>query len=220
MNFDIESRASFTDAEAAEAKRHWSSIGVRRFYVKPKPWAASMTKRVLKHDPSSVLEFGCNAGRNLLTIREAAPDVRLAGVDINEEAVRVAAEEGLDARVGDEYALAEFATSSVDVSFTISVLDHLPEPALALQELVRISRKAVLLLEPWVGSEGKVLRNPSPTDADEMVDTTPYSYSWDYESLARDVAPGWTLTSEPHPLGRAALGPYYFMYELVPVDRE
>lgn len=216
MNFEIESRESFTAAEVMEAKRHWSSIGVRPFYVRPQPWAASMTQRILKHEPASVLEFGCNAGRNLLTIREAAPQVRLSGLDINGDAVRVAVEQGLDVVVGDETTLAQYGTGSVDVSFTISVLDHLPEPSLALQELARISRKAILLLEPWVGSEGKVLRNSSHSEVGQMVDTTPYSYSWDYGSLTRAVAPDWSLKSEPHPLGPAALGPYYFMYELMP----
>jgi SAM-dependent methyltransferase len=201
--------------EAELAKRHWAGIGVKPFYGKPKPWARFMADQVLGYSPTTVLEFGCNVGRNLATIRAAAPDVRVIGLDINPDAVADARSHDIDARVGDESALAELADSSIDVSFTVSVLDHLPDPRPALTELLRLSRHAVLLLEPWMGEEGKVVRNIR-AGTGETVDTTPYSYSWDYDQLISTVAPDWELRAEPHPLGPTNLGPYYWYYALTP----
>jgi SAM-dependent methyltransferase len=205
----------FDNDEAELAKEHWAGIGVRPFYGKAKPWARFMADRVLDHSPATVLEFGCNVGRNLATIREQAPDVRVRGLDINADAVAEARSHQLDAEVGDERALGRIGTDEIDVSFTISVLDHIPDPRPALTELLRVSRRAVLLLEPWMGREGKVVRNVHPGSG-ETVDTTPYSYSWDYPELARTLAPGWELHAEAHPLGPTNLGPYYWFYALTP----
>jgi ubiquinone/menaquinone biosynthesis C-methylase UbiE len=207
--------AQFDGDEAELAKEHWAGIGVKPFYGKPKPWARFMAESILGYSPATVLEFGCNVGRNLATIRDSAPDVRVIGLDINSDAVGAARGQGLDARVGDETALAGFSDDEIDVSFTISVLDHIPDPRHTLAELCRVSRRAVLLLEPWMGEEGKVVRNVR-AETGETVDTTPYSYSWDYSTLVPEVVPGWHLHAEPHPLGPTNLGPYYWFYALTP----
>ena len=216
VNAEFVPTVRFDGDEADRAKQHWSGIGVKPFYGKPKPWARFMAEAILRHSPATVLEFGCNVGRNLATIRDSAPDVRLLGLDINADAVAAAQAQGLDARVGDETTLTRFADNEVDVSFTVSVLDHLPDPRPAITELCRVSSRAVLLLEPWMGEEGKVVRN-TRAETGETVDTTPYSYSWDYERLVPEVAPGWRLHAEPHPLGPTNLGPYYWFYAVTPV---
>ena len=86
-----------------------------------------------------------------------------------------------------------------DICFTVSVLDHMPEPAAALRELARMSGKALYLLEPWLGSEGRVVRNYNER-LEREIDTTPYSYSWDYPALVARVLPNWQLSQRPMPL--------------------
>ena len=38
-------------------------------------------------DCGSYIEFGCNAGRNLKTIYQTTPNVKLTGIDINSDAI-------------------------------------------------------------------------------------------------------------------------------------
>jgi len=51
-----------------------------------------------------------------------------------------------------------------DVSFTVSVLDHLPEPQNALNELLRISRLGVLLLSLGSRAKGRSSGTAAPTE--------------------------------------------------------
>ena len=82
---------------------------------------------------------------------------------------------GLNVALASEEILSVFPSNTFDVAFTVSVLDHLPEPVNALIELERIS-KSLFLLEPWMGIEGKVLKNFNEAQQ-KVIDTTPYSYS-------------------------------------------
>jgi len=214
MEFQIEDAGEFSPDEADLAKKHWSNRGVVPFYTDESHWAAHMAEQIIALNPKRVFEFGCNVGRNLAAIAKRKGDIALTGCDINQDAVRFGQTKfGLNLIASDEHLFDSIATDEFDVSFTVSVLDHLPEPQNALNELLRISRLGVLLLEPWLESEGKVVRN-SRADG-EMVDTTPFSYSWDYERLAADTPYDVALLSEPYPLSKTNLGSKYHLYRLM-----
>ena len=90
--------------------------------------------------PRSVLEFGCNGGRNLDLIRKLNPDATYRGVDVNPLNVNRGREIfGLDLVVGDEHWLKNQPTDSVEVAFTVSVIDHIPFPEESLRQLIRIA---------------------------------------------------------------------------------
>src|SRR5690348_6886947 len=90
-----------TESEAA--RRYWADQGVERAYVRDTAWAHSIADAVLRSAPASVLEFGCNFGRNLRTIRTRDPTVALVGFDVNAAAVAAGRQgDGPDLRVGDE----------------------------------------------------------------------------------------------------------------------
>lgn len=183
--------------EPDAAKRYWSSKPFA-FYVKSQPWSERMADRVLSFSPTSVLEFGCNAGKNLKAIRDKDASVAVHGLDINAPAIKHAQALGLGCGVGDETALRAFPDNAFDLAFTISVLDHLPYPELALVELLRISRTAVILYEPWLGVEGRVTERAIP--GADRVACTPFSYSWNYPKLVAEHAPGWAIAVEEAPL--------------------
>ncbi|RVT87304.1 methyltransferase domain-containing protein [Rhodobacteraceae bacterium CCMM004] len=166
---------------------------------------------LLPYKPDSVFEFGCCAGKNLKYLRSILPDAELAGIDINMGAILYARETGVDAVLGDDRVLGLIGDDRFNVSFTISVLDHLPYPVDALKHLVRISRKAVILCEPWLGKEGKVVRNVTPTGT--VTDTTPYSYSWDYKRLLEDLGLPFSLSEVDM---YSNLGRYYMFYVITP----
>ena len=119
---------------------------------------------------------------------------------------------GLDLVESDENFLAAQSDGAYDVVFTISVLDHIPDPMPVLKELVRVARKAVFLLEPDTGVDGKVVRNMNGRTGD-IVDTTPYSYSWNIPAMARSL--DVRVTSTPYILENTNLGQHYQFIELL-----
>jgi SAM-dependent methyltransferase len=173
-----------------------------------------MAKNVLQFEPQRVFEFGCNAGKNLRAIKTTAPDVEVYGIDINQSAVAYARSTGLACGLGDESTLRAMPAGTFDVVFTVSVLDHLPDPRPAFSELKRLARKALILHEPWLGHEGRITHNRDRLTG-EMLETTPFSYSWDYEALARELAPDWRMRTKPLPIP-ANIGSYYNLYIIAP----
>lgn len=145
-----------------------------------------------------------------MAIKKIDPKVEVYGIDINADAVEYGQRVGLDLEVADEKVLRLMPEACFDVCFTVSVLDHLPNPGPTLSELGRISKKAVLLLEPWLGEEGKVVKNYN-LQKKELIGTTPYSYSWDYLELGRQYLRGWESSTEPYPMN-SNLGRYYHLY--------
>ncbi|WEX91076.1 class I SAM-dependent methyltransferase [Sinorhizobium garamanticum] len=198
--------------EQEAARDYWSGLDNFAGYARPKPWSTFMASRILSFSPSSVFEFGCNAGKNLAAIRERNSSVFACGVDVNAAAVRHGEQSGLRLAAGDERLLKIFPDLTFDVTFTVSVIDHVATPGEILTELARITRRKLLLLEPWLGEEGKVERNVNITTG-ELIDTTPYSYSWDYHRLTRQHLPGWQIEDEPYAL-QSNLGRFYRLYTL------
>jgi SAM-dependent methyltransferase len=201
--------------ESDAARRYWADQGVQQGYVGDVPWAHAMADAVLRSSPGSALEFGCNFGRNLRAIRARDPTVAVAGFDVNAAAVAAGRQDGgPDLRVGDERDLESLPDGAVDVAFTLSVLDHLPQPEAALSQLLRLARDRVLLVEPWLQVEGRVV-----VDIDERTgcerQTDPYCYSWDYRRILSRLAPHYTLAITPFPLGGPMWGACYQLIEAV-----
>jgi pseudaminic acid biosynthesis-associated methylase len=130
--------------------------------------------RMLAHavtpQPESVLEVGCNIGRNLPALRGFVPEIH--AVEPNAEAVRMARVDpalgGIDIREGDGFAL-PFADQSIDLVFTSGVLIHVAPEDLGrmVKEIVRVARHYVLCIEyfshqpvqvPYRGREGYLFK--------------------------------------------------------------
>jgi SAM-dependent methyltransferase len=162
-----------------------------------------------------VLEFGCNFGRNLRAIRARDPTVAVVGFDVNADAVDTGRRHGgPDLWVGDERALATLPDGAVDLAFTLSVLDHLPRPAAALSQLLRVARDRVLLVEPWLRVEGRVLVDIDERTGSER-QTDPYCYSWDYRRLLSLLAPRHAVAVTPFPIRGPMWGACYQLTEAV-----
>jgi len=105
---------------------------------------------------SSILEVGCNVGRNLNHLYRMGYR-NLAGVEINPHAV---------ARLRESYPhladvpilngpaeemLPTLADNSYDVVFTMAVLEHIhPDSARVYGEIARVAKRCVLAIEPRV----------------------------------------------------------------------
>ncbi len=100
--------------------------------------------------PESVLEVGCNIGRNLLALRHFVPEVH--GVEPNPAACHTAKDhpELANARIteSDGFTL-PYDDSSIDLVFTSGVLIHVAPDDLSrmVDEIMRVSRRYVLCIE-------------------------------------------------------------------------
>ncbi len=178
-----------------KASEWWAQRKLMAFYQQDQPWTPALVDAILEREPRRVLEFGCNVGRNLRAIRDRAPGVELVGIDVNAEAVAWGRRKWrLDLRHGDERRI---EPDAYDLAFTVSVLDHIPDPEAAIAALAA-SAPSLVLVEPWLGSEGAVKAH------------NPYTYSWDYASRLRALGMG--VTTRRFPLSDQSIGPEYRMF--------
>ncbi len=212
QGFVVVPPGEFEDTEFDQAKEFWSGYEVKSWYRAEKPWARLLADLVADLKPRSVLEFGCNVGRNLVAIAQANPDVRLAGIDVNPEAIRIGRERtGLDLRLGDENTLRDFDAGEFDLVFTVSVLDHISDIRDVCRALIHCAGRNLFLLEVTLPVEGKVLRHYDHAEA-RVRESTGASYSWHVAKYLEPDPRVWRLDCRPCYLHDGSLGPYYWQY--------
>ena len=108
----------------------------------------------------SLLEVGCNCGPNLEVVRRNFPHAELAGVDVNERSVLEAQTWFPGVRWGYAQEL-NFPDKSHDVVLSDAVLMYVPpeEIGKVMDEIVRVAKKAVILIEWFDISKKGVVRN-------------------------------------------------------------
>jgi SAM-dependent methyltransferase len=116
---------------------------------------------------ASILEIGCNVGRNLAHLHDVGYR-RLTGIEINGQALDVLRDTYpelastatlLNAPV--EEAIRELPDRSMDMVFTMAVLEHLhPESEWVFDEMIRIAGSTIATIE----DENGVSRHHTPRD--------------------------------------------------------
>ena len=105
---------------------------------------------------SSVLELGCNSGPNLARIYREFGNIRMAGVDINPEAIKFGSDQfeqmgakNVHLEQRSLYDLACFSDGEFDVVLSSGVLIHIPPThiELVLTDMLRIAQKHVVMRE-------------------------------------------------------------------------
>ena len=95
----------------------------------------------------SVLDVGSGTGRGLLMLKRAMPDIVAVGVEPSSELRKVGYANGLTETQlidGDAMALA-FGNGSFDLVCEFGALHHIPKPAKAVAEMLRVARKAIFI---------------------------------------------------------------------------
>jgi 2-polyprenyl-3-methyl-5-hydroxy-6-metoxy-1,4-benzoquinol methylase len=110
--------------------------------------------------PASALDAGCGEGETLARLGASLPG-RSSAVDISPEAVEFTARRfpQADVRCESVYEL-PYDSDSFELVICLEVLEHLQDPAAALDELSRVSSSEVVLSvphEPWFRG-GSLLR--------------------------------------------------------------
>lgn len=120
--------------------------------------ASQFVKFVSVHDQDSILDVGCGIGALSLTIADANPSVRVAGVDPSSAFVRRAQAHPHKNRVqflvGDAQAL-DFPDATFDRTLSQFVLNFVPDHGKALREMIRVTRSGgVVAAAVWDYGDG------------------------------------------------------------------
>jgi 2-polyprenyl-3-methyl-5-hydroxy-6-metoxy-1,4-benzoquinol methylase/tetratricopeptide (TPR) repeat protein len=199
--------------EADKARDYWKNHEVTTHYFSEGKQSEIVVKTIKQlmssNEIRSVLEFGCNVGRNLHCIRNKFPGLDMQGIDINEAAIKAGRQHfKLPLYPGGEETLFGIPTNRYDIVFTVSVLDHIPKVEQVLKELLRISHQYFICIEPWNG-ENMDARMHAARD---------YSYFWDYPTLFKKME-AKILQDISCPLSNQGLGPYYRLYVIKPKEK-
>ncbi len=213
--------------EIEAAKEYWHDNHDQALrIIKPgegEDFRFDLINRIVKHHPKSVLEFGCGSARNLVLLyrfyeKTSKHKISITGVDLKEHMVSRTRDmwgDIINLVVGDEKWLAYQDIDSFDVVFTSSVLDHVPSPLWKeiYANLVRVAKKAVILYEPVLPKRGRPKNGARETilegDFNEHIDTTPFTYSWDYLKNDPELK---EIAKIPIPDNKS-LGKYYRLFE-------
>ncbi|MCP5420905.1 MAG: methyltransferase domain-containing protein [Gammaproteobacteria bacterium] len=166
-----------------------------------------VTQLLVSMEPGSLFEFGCNAGRNLHLLSQKLPHARLYGVDVNRDAIDFGREYfNLPIEYGDELFLEKLAEDSFEVTFTVSVLDHIPFIEEVARKLIQITSRYLVLYEICYHRFGKITQ--MATADGEIVDGYPFSYFHDYDGLFRKLGT-WCVLDVALPAFPGNLGEFY-----------
>ena len=141
---------------------------------------ANCLSELLHHDTvfpkgSLVLEAGCGVGAQTRIVAPKNPNSKLISMDISEESVEKARAcieamhiKNVEFQTGDIFDL-QFPDEYFDHVFICFVLEHLPDPVLALKSLKRVLKKGgtITLIE---GDHGSAYFYPESRFAQEAID--------------------------------------------------
>jgi len=120
------------------------------------------------------MEYGCGAGRNLSLIQTRYGINTIAGYDFNPNMIKAAKNRIHVPLSTNREDIAEYGM--FDLIFTLSVLDHVPDPDEHIQWMIKHAHN-VAFIEPWVGQAQSIY----PSHCNE-----PFSWSWNYDWILKD----------------------------------
>jgi ubiquinone/menaquinone biosynthesis C-methylase UbiE len=98
--------------------------------------------------PARVVEIGCGEGHATAYLRERFPDADIVGLDLPDDRLAEHWRElGIPMMFGDIHQL-PFPDASIDLVVALEVLEHVADPARALDELVRVCRGDAVISVP------------------------------------------------------------------------
>jgi 2-polyprenyl-3-methyl-5-hydroxy-6-metoxy-1,4-benzoquinol methylase len=128
-------------------KKHTSNNPLKTFFLSF--YYKAFTNELKKLEIKSVLEVGCGEGFILNKLKDEDIGNNWEGIDYSKEAVAIGKKihPFLDLKQGSIYD-SKFKDNSFDLVVCTEVLEHLDNPKKALEEVLRISKKYVLLSVP------------------------------------------------------------------------
>lgn len=187
-----------------------------------------MVRTVTSLDVKSVLDVGCGSGENLRALAGLAR-YELAGIDISEEALKLASHRVPQARLEQLDVQRDALPKRFDLVMSIQVVEHLPDDAAAFRNIASMSNNYVFIstiqgrMRPSETSIGHVrnyseveLRSKLESAGLEVMEVRGWGfpfYSPIYRSLA-EWLPGGPPAGSISPLEKIAARTLYHLYRL------
>lgn len=126
----------------------------------------SYLEGILKNEGAiSLLDVGCGTGRVLAHLRDTSPGLHLHGIEPSAAMLEQCVRKGLDGTSltqGDACHL-PFEDGAFDIVTAFGVLHHIKEPQRAISEMIRTSKKAVIISDHnvygWGSWSSRVVKN-------------------------------------------------------------
>jgi len=103
---------------------------------------------ILRYSQAPILDVGCGIGVYMAAIRGRG--LAVCGLEVNPDYVKRAKARGLDVQLYDGRAF-PYPAGGFDTAIAIEVLEHLPDWEHTLHEMLRVTRRCVLLSVPNIG---------------------------------------------------------------------
>lgn len=128
-------------------KKHTHKNPIQRFLL----WNffRNLLSLISKKQVDSILDVGCGEGFTLNRLKEHGIGTRLEGVEYLRDAIELGKDMYPEIKIiqGNIYEL-PYKDNSFDLVLCTEVLEHLEEPEKALKELIRISKKYLVISVP------------------------------------------------------------------------
>jgi len=132
--------------------KKWSSKNpLQKFFLKR---FLKTLKKNLPISSGEVLDVGCGEGIVARSIFFDMPAIKLTGVDISEEAIKIFRELNPNSKAytGSADDLKLFSSNKFDLVMCLETLEHIKDYQKVLSELKRVSKKYILIsipYQPW-----------------------------------------------------------------------
>ncbi len=128
-------------------QKHTSKNPLQRFLINN--FYQELLQSVKHLKLKTILDAGCGEGFTLAKLQEKGIGRDLEGIDYSLEAINVGKKEhpSLLLKQGNIYKL-DYKNNSFDLVICSEVLEHLENPQKALKEIIRVSKKYILLSVP------------------------------------------------------------------------
>jgi len=95
----------------------------------------------------SVLDIGSGTGRALFMLKREMPEIRICGIEPSPDLRAAAQAKGLafDEIVDGDAQSLKFRDGEFDLVCAFGALHHIPKPALAVDEMLRVSKRAIFI---------------------------------------------------------------------------
>ena len=104
---------------------------------------------VIALDAKRILDAGCGEGAVIQRIKRSDKDIYVEGIDVSRDSLEAAskANPSVPFKIGDINGL-DYPENSFDLVIALEVLEHLEDPAKAISEMKRVTKRHILVSIP------------------------------------------------------------------------
>ncbi len=143
-----ENIAPLASSESSNAQKYKSQNPIMRLLLGR--FLETVVGEVQRLAPRRIVDLGCGEGMVARAVGEWKSDLEYLGIELSPTAAQVAAQIVPWARIEQGNILTRPVDEQwAELALCLEVLEHLPEPALAVERIARWTRDAAVVSVPW-----------------------------------------------------------------------